>query len=310
MKVVPMRRALLVLLAATLMPGAAEAAFPGKNGRIAFTAQTEGDRGELVSSRIETVLPSGRGRRELGICPDRACLDVDPVWSPSGRALAFGRGAAFQSRLAIVRSDGTGLRELPQTTQSDTQPAWSPGGRRLAFIGEGSRLFTVRTDGTRPRQVPARSAYTPAWSMTGRIAYAHDDDFYRAPILDDGLYTTRPDGSRERLLVRDRYNASSPSSPDWSPHGRRIAFAFADSADFEVHVVDATGRRHRRLTFSGGADPAWSPDGRYIAFIRNFQDLYVMRPNGRGLRRVATGGLTESGEQVYLSSPSWQPLRR
>jgi WD40 repeat protein len=122
---------------ALVVPAAAEAAFPGKNGRIAFTAQVR-DRGETVSSRIETVLPSGRGRRVLGTCPgDQSCLDTDPSWSPSGRLLAFVQGPG---RLAVVRSDGTGLRQLPQFTENDGEPAWSPNGRRLAFIGDGPRL--------------------------------------------------------------------------------------------------------------------------------------------------------------------------
>jgi Tol biopolymer transport system component len=301
-----MRRALLVLVAATVMPGAAEAAFPGKNGRIAFTAQTE-FRGELVSSRIDTVLPNGRGRRVLGVCRGEAgCFDTSPAWSPNGRLLAFIHGqAGSESRLSVVRGDGTGLR---QPTQPVGQPVWAPNGRLFSFIGDEDGLYRVGADGAR-RQVTSRPAGGAAWSVRGRIAYAHDDDPYLSRVRDDGIYTTSPDGSRERLLVRDRFNASSPSSPDWSPYGRRIAFAFADSTDPDIHVVDAKGRRDRRLTRLGGTAPAWSPDGRYIAFIRG-SDLYVMRSNGRGARRVASGGVLESGDPVYLGAPSWQPLAR
>jgi Tol biopolymer transport system component len=296
-------------LLALVLPAAAEAAFPGKNGRIAFTAQVR-DRGETVWSRIETVLPSGRGRTVLGICPgDQGCLDTGPSWSPSGKLLAFVRGPGWRGRLAVVHHDGTGLRRLPQFTQSDGPPTWSPNGRRLAFIGlpDGPRLYTVRRDGTALRQVTSRWASSPAWSLTGRIAYTHDDDPYGAATSDDGIYTTGPDGSGQRLLIRDRYNAASPASPDWSPHGHRIAFAFADATDPDIHVAEATGRRDRRLTRRGGTEPAWSPDGRYIAFIRN-GDLYVMRSDGSGLRLVVDGGNLESGEEIYLGSPSWQPL--
>jgi Tol biopolymer transport system component len=287
----------------------AHAAFPGKNGRIAFTVEPR-ERGDAISSTIETVLPSGRGRRVLGACPAGGCFETFAAWSPSGRRLAFGlREDGLPAGLAIVRANGTGLRRLPQLTPRYAAPAWAPSGRRLVFPGEDG-LFTARTDGTRLRRVTSkRSIFDSAWSQTGIIAFANDDDPYLASFVDDGIYTVRPDGSRLRRLVRDRYNAASPAAPDWSPHGSKIAFEYADSTDYEIHVAEAATGAHRRLTTRGGAEPAWSPDGRFIAFVRS-GDLYVMRSNGRGERLILDGGLTDDGHEVYLGSPSWQPLPR
>jgi Tol biopolymer transport system component len=315
---------------ALALPDLAYAAFAGANGRIAFVSQDlvwppgpfpvrpplEPD---LLSSRIETVLPSGRGRRVLhtfSVGQDSyRGPGYQPTWSPNGRLLAF----QVEGRLAIVRHDGTGLRQLPQLTDGDAQPAWSPHGRRLAFVGQHpcpycNWLHTVRTDGTGLRTVSDNGAYSPAWSPRGTIAFVNDDDQYLTPVPPtDGIYTIRPDGSRQRLLIRDRYNAGAPASPDWSPHGGRIAFAFADGTDPDIHVADATGRRNRRLTWRGGTEPAWSPDGKYIAFVRDY-DLYVMRSNGRGLRRVVDAPDEDPDHPdrkwTELSSPSWQPLPR
>ena len=53
-------------------------------------------------------------------------------------------------------------------------------------------------------------------------------------------------------------------------------------------------------------DPEWSPNGRYIAFAGNlldparFDDIYVMRPDGSGVRRVTENVLGEG-------NPSWSP---
>jgi Tol biopolymer transport system component len=53
-------------------------------------------------------------------------------------------------------------------------------------------------------------------------------------------------------------------------------------------------------------DPEWSPNGRYIAFAGNlleptrFDDIYVMRPDGSGVRRVTENALGEG-------NPSWSP---
>jgi Tol biopolymer transport system component len=301
--------AVAAAVGALTLASPAQAGFPGKNGRIAFTVEPR-ERGEASSSTIETVLPSGRGRRVLGGCPTGGCFQTFPAWSPDGRRLAFGlRDAGLSAGLAIVRADGTGLRQLPQLTGPYGAPAWAPSGRRLLFPGEGG-LFTARTDGTGRRRVTSKpTIFDSAWSWRGVIAFAHDDDPFPAPMADDGIYTVRPDGSRMRRLVRDRFNASAPAAPDWSPYGRKLAFSFADSVDPEIHVADATGGAHRRLTTRGGTDPAWSPDGRFIAFIRS-GDLYVMRSDGSRERKILDDGLTDGGVEIYLSAPSWQPLPR
>jgi Tol biopolymer transport system component len=299
------------------LPGAAQAAFPGANGRIAYTVERwrshPGPPGylELLSSRIEAVLPSGRGRRVLRTCPaGESCFDSDPAWSADGRWIAFTQtGLGFGTRLAIVRHNGSGLRRLPQLTLGSGTPAWSPGGRRLAFGGGDARLYTVRSDGTGLRQVTPRYAVWPAWSLTGRIAFSYDDGFYTR--YDDGLFTIRPDGSQERRLINIPNSPGPPESPEWSPHATKIAFVVSGSVDPEIHVADASGRGRRRLS-RDGAQPAWSPNGKYIAFIRN-QDLYVMRSNGRGVRRVVDAPGQDpdhpEGDWTALSSPSWQPLR-
>jgi Tol biopolymer transport system component len=265
----------------------------------------------VFSSSIDTVPASGRGRRVLRDFPGGQGVAGDSglAWSPRGKALAFEQAA----RLGIIRSDGTGLRLLPQLTQSDREPAWSPDGHRLAFVGEQrclycSWLYTVRSDGTALHRVTDHGTRWPAWSVNGTIAFVNYDDQSRAPVgLKDGTYTIRPDGSRLRRLF-GRYWGTG-QQPDWSPDGSRIAFV----ARQHIFTMSADGRRLRRLTDNfGDSDPAWSPNGKYIAFIRD-HDLYVMRANGRGQRRVVDlpdQGLDHPGPWAEVSAPSWQPLPR
>jgi Tol biopolymer transport system component len=318
-----------------VFPSAVQAAFPGDNGRIAFTVQQWRasppppppppdapytrpgfDEPVLVSLRIETVLPSGQGRRVLYTIPIGEGGyygegDKQLAWSPGGKRLAFDEGG----RLAIMRQDGTGLRQLPQLTERDAEPAWSPDGRRLAFIGMRPCLyciwpFTVRSDGTGLRRVINRGAGSPAWSTTGTLAFLN--------ITDRGLYTVRPDGSRLRRLFGRYWGAGN--QPDWSPDGSRIAF----SARGRIFSIGANGRGLRRLTKNepGHSDPAWSPDGGQIAFARSDypvpdddNGLYVMRSEKRGGRRIVNARRTVStdGQLVewdVVGSPSWQPLPR
>jgi Tol biopolymer transport system component len=306
----------LAVAALSLVFGAGEAwaAFPGSNGRIAFAVEKwrpadpclpdpHGCEPELVSSTIETVLPSGRGRRVLYSFGTRTLAsESGPAWSPSGRLLALQQAG----RLAVIRRDGTPLRQLPRLTAWDSEPAWSPDGRRLAFTGSPNWLFTVRPDGTGLRRVVTQTAFSPSWSVNGQIAFAHLQDRYSPASVRDGLYTVRPDGSRLRRLF-GRYR-----NPDWSPDGTRIAI----QGYGQVYTLGADGRGLRRRTAFKQervlTGPVWSPDGRYIAFGRVY-DLYVMRASGRGLRRIVDApslGDVDQPDHPWseVSEPAWQPL--
>jgi Tol biopolymer transport system component len=314
-------------LALTAGADGAEAALPGANGRIAFAVQEwrradpclptpHGCEPDLVSSRIETVLQDGRGRRVLRAFqpPDGIAIDSALAWSPNGRLLAFDRAG----RLATIRSDGTGLRQLPQLRITDREPTWSPDGRRLAFIGEDtclycSRLYSVRPDGTGLRRLMPYGARWPSWSSTGALTFTNynDQSMSRVGLL-DGLYTARPDGSRLRQVFRRYWGVGV--QPDWSPDGRRIAFG----ARKHIFTIGARGRGLDRVTgprraSATSTDPAWSPDGRRIAFLRE-GDIYVIRSDGRGIRRIVDAPSEDLAHPerpwLTLSGPGWQPLSR
>jgi Tol biopolymer transport system component len=177
------------------------------------------------------------------------------AWSPDGRKLAFlfYRDCAQSCGLYVVRSDGSGLRNLTwklaggfgKDAGAVSDSAWSPDGRKLAFVrlhaGLGTPIYVVNPDGTgllRLTRNPALDA-DPAWSPDGRkLAFARDRDG------NSEIYVMNADGSGQRNLTR---NPALDADPAWSPDGRKLAFVSNRDASYGVYVMNADGSGQRRL---------------------------------------------------------------
>jgi Tol biopolymer transport system component len=265
---------------------AAEAAFPGRNGRIVYTHETAGHCSEAgcdAASRIRTIASAGGPWRPL-------TEGWSPVFSPDGRRVAFHRN----NSLFVVPVNGG---HATRVTGRAFGAAWSPDGRRFAFTqithGGGFGLYTRGVRGGRPRLVAAEGAVEAAWSSRGDIAFTrHPGGGGTAQI-----YVIGADGNGERLL------ASHGQHPDWSPRGDRVVFI----RNGRVHTVGADGQGWRRLTSGPGAiSAAWSPDGTRIAFAKDY-DLYVMNPDGGSVRRIARSKSYQPNRNSF-DNLDWQPL--
>ena len=140
------------------------------------------------------------------------------------------------------------------------------------------------------------SSSTPEWSPNGR---------WIALSLDGNIAVVPSSGGHPRLIAWNGRNYH----PTWSTDGTQLAFTTSsrtDEDDSEIYVVPFAGGRTRRVT-RDDLDQAWldwSPDGRWIAFALDQYNrdsaIYVVRPDGRGTRRVLL--------PTPASEPAWQPL--
>jgi dipeptidyl aminopeptidase/acylaminoacyl peptidase len=290
-------RALVAAIVVALLGAAdASAAFPGRDGRIAFVAQvgcgrySEGDAcAALGYSALITIAPGGGHPNALARCPGPRCLQGlgrHALWSPDGSLLAVDVVTEGSARIAILTADGALLRSLAVVGEP---VSWLPDGRRLAVL-RGDRVFVLAVAGGRARVVGGPHG-ARVWSVRGDVAIAHPT----------GIMVWRATTGRRRrvLTAGERY---SFGRPDWSPDGRRVAVVRTDLLTrlATIVTVPASGG-HARVVVRGPTpgcllgDPVWSPAGSRIAFASTCLDetrgddapsMYAVRPDGARLRRL------------------------
>jgi Tol biopolymer transport system component len=255
-----------------------------------------------------TMLPDGSQRTRLTSTDD---LELDPVWSPDGRQIAFAAVTSSDSEddpseIFAMNADGSHRRQLTRMGDWAFAPAWSPDGKRLAFTvmpSEDDEPLIYRIDADGRNLTRLGKGAMPSWSPNGsKLLYTGHEvlksesstiEVLRLCVMDaaDGKNT-------RRLTDQDAMMGA------WSPDGKRIAYIAASvSEQGDLFVMNADGSRRRQLTRTKDSElgPQWSADGRRIFFTRfpgqelelhrveislDRAEIYVMDADGRNVRRL------------------------
>jgi TolB protein len=313
--------AALLILAALLVP-AAEAAYPGKDGPIAYSF-LHIDEGEDSGG----LLIHGPRLKERPRVLSEGAADRAPAYSPNGRLIAFeGQrepGEPQGTHIYLMRADGSGVRRLTAGTFYDSDPTFSPDGKEIVFgrspvnSSRASHLFEVSTSGGEPTQLTFGSGHDSEAVFTPNghsILFVSE----RHKASREDIYSMRPSGAEVKLLLG---GARNETSPDVSPDGRQIVFASnSDGHGPNLFLAPIDGKGRRPITHSRHncfesqcfADPAFSPDGTHIAFLgigRSSSDLQVMRTDGRGrAKEFDEAGTEEEGFGSSIGPPAWGPF--
>jgi WD40-like Beta Propeller Repeat len=203
--------------------------------------------------------------------------DEQPALSPNGRLAVFWRLSA--RGLWLARTDRRGAPR--RLALSGVQPDWAPDGKSLVLTDTAS-IFVQPLRGGRRVVTRGTDLAAPKWSPDGRwIAYVS-----QTKRAQKGLWIVRPDGRGRRHVARE-----ATSTFAWSPDGRTLAYSRANG----VGLVGVAGGRSRALGLGFAAQvTAWSPDGRLLALVGHMGDdpdqIWTVRPDGRGLRRLTSAG--------------------
>jgi Tol biopolymer transport system component len=313
----------LLVLAAVLVPGA-EAAYPGKDGPIAYSflhIEEGEDSGGLLTH--------GPRLKEKPRVLSEGAEDRAPAYSANGRLVAFegqrDPGEPQGTHIYVMRADGSGVRRLTTGgTFYDSDPTFSPDGKKIVFgrspvnSSRASHLFEVPVSGGEPTQLTSGSGHDSEAVFTSNghtILFVSD----RRRASRDDIYSMRPSGTDVKLLLGGSRNETSP---DVSPDGREVLFTSSSDRGGATNLflapIDGKARHpitHRRrncIMSSCIASPAFSPDGTHIAFLefgRSSSDLQVMRTDGRGhAKEFDEAGTEEEGFGSRIGAPAWGRL--
>jgi TolB protein len=293
-----------------VVPKKAEAAFPGANGRIVYSAsECCTGHNESLPAQIFTIKPDGSGLKQLTHTPQPA-YNSFPSFSPDGKKIAWTKYEIGAANLWVMNSDGTNKQRLTSGPAEDVEPTFSPNGRWVGFARRGD-MFMKSLDGGGLRQLTNTQDYLegpPNFRPGGgRIAFTRIGFTPGCGCATSSeLATMHRDGTDVRVVTDLSPHVVEPGEPDWSPDGRTLVYGVTDY-NYEPSVThietinpDGTGRR---IVFDpppqvNGA-PVFSPDGTKIAF--GWGEIWTVNTDGSGLSNVT------NTPNFGKSWPSWQP---
>lgn len=246
-----------------------------------------------------------------------------PDWSPDGSLIAFDTwaGQTANSRIVVIRPDGTGLQDLGE----GVLPDFSPDSRRITFSWAGHGVTVMNRDGS-DRKVINSDGWGTRWSPNGRW-------------LACGMNTNTDINGSSNVAIVDvasgdvKFLLSGPdatrytnifSNLEWSPDSKWLCFKgrradqieeFAmvgvpDVSEFSEKPSMRTDQSSRLRLISADAliyDFAWHPSGRTIL-------LSILKPNENRIElhecSTSTGRIrphVEPPQNTSIKTLAWSP---
>ncbi len=279
---------------------------PEFNGLLTFYSNRDGN--------PEIYIQNGVNKEITRLTYDPS-VDDSPALSPDGNQVVFLSARNdpnphfpnLKYEIYLINSDGSNLRRLTYTEETEDHPAWSPDGEWIVFDADYDNdsffeIYKIRSDGSSLIRLTTNQANDQFadWSPDGeKIAFASD----RNGGWD--LFVMNTDGSDQQSITSE---TTWELFPAWSPDGNQISFTglIPNSRNTDVFLIDSNGENLRQLTNYSGFDenPAWTPDGTQITFqtTRNLNfSLYTMNLDGSDQTTLLEGN-------ADFLWPSWGPV--
>jgi TolB protein len=160
-------RLLVLMLLVVVEARPAEATFPGKNGKIAYSSWDGQD------DDIYTINAGGGGRFNV---TDNATDEYYSSYSPDGKKIAYtgkeGPNGDWEI-YTINPGGGSKVKVTDNSTDDDGGLSYSPSGKKIAYSGKDApngdyEIYTIDPGGGGKVQLTDNAAhdYTPSWGSS------------------------------------------------------------------------------------------------------------------------------------------------
>ncbi|KAL4273733.1 hypothetical protein GQ457_13G021680 [Hibiscus cannabinus] len=193
-------------------------------------------------------------------------------------------------------------------------PTFSPAGDRIAYVNFPG-IYVVNRDGSNLRLVSPLNAFAIAWDPVRKgIIYTSAGPEFSSEGTEVDIVAIEVDNVDRSYYKRLTIDGKNNAFPSPSPDGKWIVFRSGRTGYKNLYIMDAIEGESgglERLTDGPWTDTMcnWSPDGDWIAFASDRHnpgsgsfELYLIHPNGTGLRRLISSGM--SGRTNH---PSFSP---
>jgi dipeptidyl aminopeptidase/acylaminoacyl peptidase len=291
------------------------AAFPGLNGRIAYSS---GDSYSYSSAAIWSINADGGSATLLS---DGAGVAA-PSYSPNGARIAFDR----EGGIATMSASGSGLVQLLSgSNNQESSSEWRSNyvvphsGNVIpvawiqsyadewqsfdhpSFSPDGSQLVVAEASGRRTSRIVCAVEAVGDRFCSGSATFERE-------CADCGAHLVAIDsqtGARIAALTA-LHGERRDTKPAYSASGE-IAFARSGGGNSSIFVIDSPGAAPQQVT-NGRADraPDFSPDGSQIAFSHGYEDIGVVGAGGGAVQLVPIPA-PSNGWGGYVNSPVFSP---
>jgi len=237
--------------------------------------------------------------------------DLDPVWSPDGRQIAFvSVTESSQTAIYVMDAEGNRLYRLHEASLSDFSPTWSPNGQQIAFIrryNDAPELMLTDFQSGLTRQLTDNisNKNNPTWSRDNQyLTFASNS----ADLQD--IYNLDVQTGKTQLVFATTTNLDYPS---WSPDGRYLLY-IANGRNAGIYLWDTVSLKSILLNptrFTPTNAPDWSEDGRFIVYAAATQLRSV------GIFQLDVGLCLQAPDScmpklltspsAFYQSPRWRP---
>jgi TolB protein len=177
---------------------------PDGSGRIALTMSFLGNPEIfLFNPANETVT---RLTKSFG-------FDVDPIFSPDGKTIAFASSRSGQPMIYRMDADGSNVKRLTYAGHYNATPTWSPINNKIGFAGDIDGhfdIFIMNPDGTNIERLTKNQGNNedPFFSPDGNFLV-----FSSNRTGQSNIYVMNVDGTFVKRLT---YGLGNCAAPKWS----------------------------------------------------------------------------------------------